>query len=454
MTEPVDVIGTATDAHFLKYELEIAPGGDTTFTHLKTGAAPVSNGVLGQLDPTLLINQIYDLRLTVFDTNGNQATAQVAVEITRNLKVGNFTLAYTDLIVPVSRIPVQVVRTYDSRDKAQGEFGVGWHLNVNTFRASANKVQGTGWQVFKSGTTFFLVPGSDHIVSVTVPSGKAESFDLQITPTMSPLVPFTSVQASFVARPGTLGTLVSLDNNNILIVDAQPGPVELLDDVTLNDYHPDRFRYTALDGTQTVVTRTHGVESVRDSNGNQVTISASGITHSAGPGIAFTRDSLGRTTAITDPKGQTQTYTYSPVGDLASQTDATGNTTTYFYTYRHDLVRIVDPLGRPLARTEYDDAGRIISLTDAGGHTTTFQHNLAARQDLVTDALGHATLIEYDERGNVLATTDPLGALQTFTYDAQDNQLSRTDALGATTTYTYDANNSLQPTMPTTRSID
>ncbi|MEO8974409.1 MAG: PASTA domain-containing protein, partial [Casimicrobiaceae bacterium] len=38
------IIGTATDANFVRYELAIAPSTDTTFTTIGQGAAPVSNG--------------------------------------------------------------------------------------------------------------------------------------------------------------------------------------------------------------------------------------------------------------------------------------------------------------------------------------------------------------------------------------------------------------------------
>src|SRR5207302_1642078 len=41
VVEPVDVVGAASDANFVKYELEIAPVGETTFTRLALGAAPV-----------------------------------------------------------------------------------------------------------------------------------------------------------------------------------------------------------------------------------------------------------------------------------------------------------------------------------------------------------------------------------------------------------------------------
>ncbi|MBX3024521.1 PASTA domain-containing protein [bacterium] len=443
ITGLTQVTGTATDRSFLRYELALARAGESEFTLVGEGSAPVVDGVLGTLDPTLLPNEHYTLRLTVFDRNGNSEAVESAFLVEGGAKVGNFTLRYEDLTVPVSGIPVQVVRTYDSRDKRGGDFGIGWHLDVQTVRATAARVLGRGWSVQRPGLGFVLVPGGDHVVSVTLPGGRIESFEMQLSPSSSLFVPLTRLQATFTPRPGSRGALESLDNNSLLIADPQPGPVTLLDDETLNEYHPDRFRYTAPDGTQYVVSRSRGGERVRDPQGNEVTVGPNGISHSAGPSVQFTRDAQGRITAVTDPRGMVQRYAYSPAGDLISHTDANGHITEFVYNATHDVVRIVDPLGRATARAEYDDDGRLIALTDAAGQRTTYEHDVVGRQEVVRDALGRVTVSEYDERGNVLAVTDPLGARTTFTYDGRGNQLTSTDPLGAVTTFTYDGDDHL-----------
>ncbi len=144
VTSSTQVVGSATDANFLRYELAVAPSGGTNFTLMGQGTAAVTNGVLGTFDPTLLLNGAYTLQLTVYDAGGNTTTAQVAIVVAGNQKVGFFTIAYNDLTVPVSGLAVQVVRTYDSRDKRMDDFGVGWSLGVNTFRVSESAVLGHG----------------------------------------------------------------------------------------------------------------------------------------------------------------------------------------------------------------------------------------------------------------------------------------------------------------------
>ncbi len=459
ITGLTQVTGTAVDANFLRYQLAVAPAGEASFTVVGEGPTAVTDGVLGSVDPTLLVNGQYRLRLTVVDANENAATTEVSVLVDGFQKVGNFTVTYSDLSIPLSGLPIQVQRTYDSRDKRSGAFGVGWTLTVNTLQISPSRVLGSGWEVVRPGLAFALVPVGDHRVSLALPSGRVESFDLQLAPTVSPLVPLSAVRASYVARPGSVGALESLDNNDLRIVDPQPGPVTLLDDVTLNDYHPNRFRYTAPDGTQYVLSRSAGVESVRDANANQLTIGPGGITHSNGTGVSFSRDGQGRITAITDPKGHSQAYAYSPAGDLVAHTDAAGSTTRYLYDRAHGLLRIEDPLGRSAARAEYDDEGRLVSLSDGAGQPITFEHDVEHRRELVRDALGRARVLDFDARGNVLAVTDPLGARSTFSFDARGNQLTETDPLGATTSYTYDAHDNVASITDalghaTTRSYD
>ena len=145
ITGPTPVIGSATDANFLRYELAVALAGDPTYTLIAEGTAPVVNGTLGTLDPTLLINDLYTVRLTVFDRGGNQSIATTTVQVSRSMKVGLFTISFQDLKIPASGIPITITRTYDSRDKTKGDFGIGWRLGIQSLRIRANRVPGTGW---------------------------------------------------------------------------------------------------------------------------------------------------------------------------------------------------------------------------------------------------------------------------------------------------------------------
>ena len=443
VTEPVDIIGTATDANFLKYTLGIALAGETGFTEIASSTTPVSDDVLGQFDPSMLINDIYTIRLTVFDTGGNQVFVETTVQVDEKLKVGVFNITMTDLQVPMAGIPIVVNRTYDSRDKRRGDFGVGWRLNIQTLRIRSNRVLGSEWYVFRSGLAFGLQATAAHQVSITLADGRVETFDLKVSPEVSPIVPFppTANQARLVATPGTLGTLESLGNNNLTILDGQPGPVFLLDDITNAPYNPDRFRYTDENGTQVVISKSGGVESVTDRNGNTLTFSANGITHSTGKSIDFVRDDLGRIIEVIDPEGNSQAYDYDGNGDLRVHTDTEDNSDRYQYDFNHGLLRIIDGLGNTIATNEFDGDGRLTATFDAEGNRVGFQHDLIARTSTITDPNGSQFFIEYDSHGNVVRSVDALGNETLATFDAAGNRASKTNPLGEVISFEFDGQN-------------
>jgi len=435
---PAPIVGTATDANFLRYEVDIAPVDETTFTRIATGVAQVANGVLGQLDPTLLLNGPYTVRLRVHDAGGNVAETSVVYVVARERKVGLFSISFTDLSLAVSGMPITITRTYDSRDKGMGDFGVGWRLDVDTLRLRTNRVLGTGWTTQNAGISVQLIALDQHYVTLTLPDGTVETFDLQLSPTSQPFaLDFTNV-VGFTPRPGTLGQLQGLDNGSLLVVPGGP-EVELWDDATFQTYDPRRFRYTTVSGQQIVIDRVTGVESVSDPNGNTLTFGAGGITHSSGKSVTFTRDGLGRITQITDPAGGVQHYAYDGAGDLIRHTSPVGSATNFTYDGAHGLLDILDPTGARVARNEYDVSGRLIASIDAQGNRVEFTHDLNASQEVVKDRLGNVTVYAYDAAGNVVSKTDPVGGVATFTHDARGNQLSETDPLGRTATKTYDA---------------
>ena len=211
---------------------------DAAFTIIATGAAPVVDGVLGRLDPTLLINDQYTLRLTVFDRGDNQTTTEVVVQVARNMKIGNFTLSFEDVAVPLDGIPLGVNRNYDSRDKRTGDFGVGWRLDLQSIRIRTNRILGTGWERIVQGPNVSLTATDAHKVTVTLPGDFVEQFDLAVSPTSNiGSLDFTNV-IGFPPRPGTLGLLESLENPGLFIVGAGTDGDALVDDSTLGALRP------------------------------------------------------------------------------------------------------------------------------------------------------------------------------------------------------------------------
>ena len=125
---------------------------------------------------------------------------------------------------------------------------------------------------------------------------------MQVSPTSGlGALDFTNV-VGFTPRAGTVGKLEALgrqQSNHLKRRNTRrTGEFN-----TLNTYNPQLYRYTSLDGTEFVVHRTNGVQSIKETNGNTLTFGANGIIHSAGKSALFQRDSEGRITQLIDPRG-------------------------------------------------------------------------------------------------------------------------------------------------------
>lgn len=459
ITSPTPIIGSVNSGTWaLKYALASADGTVTNpvFTTFASGTTAASNGTLGTLDPTVLLNGSYIILLTSTDQFGQTTQVSSDVNVQGTAKVGNFSLSFNDLSVPSPALPITITRTYDSRDKAPHDFGFGWTLSFVNVRVQKNGVLGANWQMTQSGgllPNFCLVESRPHIVTITFPDNRVYKFEATTNPQCQQIAPPETVDVTFAQLPTTTGTqgatLQIVGDNSPLVNPASPGPVDLLSIDTLEDINPTVFQLTTAEGFVYVIDQTRGATSFTDPNGNTVSINPSGITSSTGKNIVFTRDTNGRITQIADPAGHTLKYSYGATGDLASFTDGSGNITTFSYDVTHLLLNIIDPRGVQAVKNTYDASGRLLSTTDPSGNTTTFAVNTSANQELITDRLGNSTLYEYDADGNVTRLTDPLGNVTTATYDANDNRLTETDALGKTTSFTYDASgNMLTQTDP------
>jgi len=444
LTQITSITGNVSGGNW-KLEYSLADTDDPTkriWTCFATGSGTAS-GVLGSLDTTLMLNGLYDIRLTAEDQFGQGSIDLITVSVERNLKIGNFTVSFDDMNIPVAGIPIQVIRTYDSRDTRKGDFGIGWTLGIKNVRVEKNNILGLKWFQTRSDTfipTYCVEALRPHLVTVTMPDGKVNRFEARLDRQCQQAGPITQAHLIFTPQTGTQGTLSVDGDNTLFVAGSVPGPVDLIAADSSGIFDNTVFKYTSKDGTEFRLAQGSGLQSLKDTNGNTVTVSANGITHSSGKSISFTRDALGRITQITDPDGVSNVYTYDENGDLTAYKDRENNTTTFTYepTIPHHLRSIVDPLNRTPIRNEYDATGRLLKHIDANGEEIVYTHDLAASAEIVRDRLNNETRYEYDSRGNVLKKRDALGNETTYSYDANDNVLTETNALGKTTTSTYD----------------
>ena len=447
LTAPTAVTGSVSNGNWL---LQYAPTNELNpqaqqWTTFASGSGSAS-GSLAKFDPTLLLNGEYTIQLVATDNFGQSASTSVTVEVGRNMKLGAFSISFQDLSVPLPGLPITITRTYDSRDRTQGDFGDGWRLSIANVRVQKNGGPlGLTWdeEVSWSGLSdqYCLQSARNHTVTATFPDGRVYRFAPSTSTVCQLFAPIDSTNMTFVQVPTSANTsgatLAPADGGAVLVDGSIPGPQNLLD-YNGNPYDPTQFLLTTADGYTYSLDQKLGVTQVRDLNGNTLTINSSGVVSSAGKSVAFTRDGQGRITQVADPSGAYLTYSYSGAGDLASVTDRAQNTTTFGYDGNHYLLNISDPRGTPAVRSTYDPSGRLLTTTDASGKTINYMQNIAGQIEQVQDRLGNTTTYAYDADGNILSMTDPLGNTMSYTYDSFDNKLTETNALHKTTTYTYD----------------
>ena len=466
ITAPVNIIGTVRDDNLVGYTLSVIPFSGGSETIISTGINPVENDVLGKLDPTLLRNDSYILRLAATD-GGITVFIDHQFHVASNLKVGNFTLSFVDLTIPVSGIPITIGRTYDTLDaNVSGDFGFGWRLNLFDIDLRAN-VGKTGledvgiFEPYRAGTKVY----------VRLPDGRREAFTVapKIISSIAGGLLFIVgdfVTLDFIPNPGVTSTL-ELSRDITLILKPNGDLINPGSSIPFNPasslFQPLTYTLTTLGGLTFQIDPVTGkANSITDRNNNQLVFDENGVTHSSGKGITFNRDAQGRIISIIDPMGIPISFEYDEHGDLVSVLDREENMTQFDYRedIPHYLEKITDPLGRTGVRSEYDEEGRLMGIDNETSGERTFEYDLENFSSGVMDSFGNTIGIEYDEFGKVIAGSDPLenvtlrsfdgngyissltdatGRKGTFTHDQFGRRLSQTDPLGNTRKYVYNS---------------
>ncbi len=427
---------------FTQYKLAYSVAGHEDYVLIAQGDVASADEILGYFDPTLLKNGYYDIQLTAIG-KGIIATDLVTVNVSGNMKIGNFSLSFADLDTNVRGVPVSVIRTYDSRTRnTSGDFGFGWDMSFTDVTLDFSSKISENWYSEVSASsglfpisTYSIRESKAHRISVNLGNGMQDEFAVQPSPfaqAFSPIRYFDHVD--YIALNRSKATLqpVHVNKDSLLFVN---DIIYTIDYSTgMEPYEPQQYIYTTEDGTKYWIDVKEGLQKIVTMDGEEITFTQQGIDFSSGKSIRYTRDEAGRVTAITNDANETITYEYDIFGDLVSTTDLNGNQTRFVY-QDHYLTETIDPRGIMVSRNEYDDDGRLVKTIDANGNEMVFEHNLDGREELITDRNGGITRHIYDKNGNVLSTTDQNGNTVLNTYDENGNISTKTDAMGNVTQY-------------------
>ncbi|MCC6876763.1 MAG: PKD domain-containing protein, partial [Sandaracinaceae bacterium] len=466
-----DVVGTVRDPHLHRWTVDLREAdAEDAYRTLLEGTTEVEAATLGVLDTTQLRNGVHQLRLRAEDVNGRVSEDVRPIRIDGGAKLGVVTLSFVDLVVRDFGIPLAVVRTYDSRDTRQGDFGIGWRLDLRGGSVRHNYPTGEGFAVFTREGDFVPCQRTEdqmgHVTEVRLSDDEWYLFRpviLDPAPIAGSCGGHVSFEQVDGTRPGAtlliagseLDTLVRATANTVISSGSFVPWADLyqIEGGGVDVYQPQQFQLRLADGRVFDLDGARGITRVQDANGNSLFVTDEGLIHSSGRYVQFVKDARGRISQILDQAGRSVGYDYDAQGNLASFLDPAGGTTRYEYNaprFPHHLTDIVDPRGVRVAAFEYQADGRLRELCDADGVCTQSEYDLGAQSMTRFDGLRRPTQYAYDRRGNISRIADPLGNLTYLWYVPEDARYGRGDQLarrddpdGSSTLYYHDEYNNL-----------
>ncbi|MBN9692809.1 MAG: hypothetical protein J0M24_21400 [Verrucomicrobia bacterium] len=498
------VTGTARDPDNdpVEYALFLyRPGGSgeplavltpAPFDHQGYRVGAVINATLGTVNFDRVPNGVYDLVLAV--RGGPLATSTtVRIAVESQLKLGEFSFSEQDALIPVSGVSLTLVRTYRSFGAGSRDFGPGWSLSLLDLNVEMDEEREEiepFMEASSSDPNSFSLPlmsvrsGGGYNVTLDLP-GSEERTTFRFKPRQGG----PQLYAEWLPAPGITARLAMPAGKNAInpyFQGGRPAWTSFAGDLPFERVDIPELRLTTPDGTAYWLQRdlagddapfyhlTDGrriqprpgpyrLRQIVQPTGDRLVIENLSISHwatnasQADRQLTLVRTNLDRISEVRDPLAGSSGAAVVRFGydwtvgrlvrveRLVDRATATYVTNRYHYEdtrYPNYLTAIEGPSG--IARTFYDEQGRLSHVVDALGQTNQFVHDTANRVEKVINRLGQTTSMGYDPRGNVLAITNALGtavAQRTrYTYDDLGNRLTEANDLNVTNAYTYDTN--------------
>jgi RHS repeat-associated protein len=489
--------GTATDADGtdqVRYQvLLFDPKGNYVANALPGGTLDswttnrVTSGSLGTLNLSRFQNGAYDVVLQVSDQYTIRTDTKRII-LDSEMKIGMFSFSQEDLVLPVSGIPLTVVRTYNSFNTASGDFGYGWTYSVKDMEAQIDEER--SYMVDLDGSEALVRTGGGWDVTLTLPDGRRTTFVFNLIPTIYPDNNGLAYDAVWLAEPGVTAKLKTAspttgqslgDNSLMTLFNLEPYwgaaglgtpwqnfdfpklQLVLEDGTTFELERPDQGDHFFLsdEGSYSYMEPKGDLKlaRIKQRSGDRIEFADSLIQHydaqnNPTRSIKFQRDDDGRIIGITDPSGvQVVKYAYTN-GNLVAVYRLSDNSnplapvydvTLFQYTnsvFPHYITSIKDPQGVTPAINEYNADGTLKRHIDPDGRSITYSHDTTNRVETVTDRLGNPIGYLYDTRGNVVMITNLLST-NWFLFDTNNFKIAETNALLQATWFRNDTNGHL-----------
>lgn len=403
------------------------------------------------------------------------------VNITVNFPtdLGRFTLAASDLTIPVAGLSIRLNRSHDPRHGSGWSLGENMRFDHEAVSIAKTAPLGSGYTALRTFGQDCIVPNHDTLVTVAFGPTEIYYFRPRIVFQAgggNPCVGSSSVtylanirfefeavgplggQLAAFNAPGDVGMM----NDNALF-GSWSGAIEAAteDFFDIEPWEPDWsfFTFTAPDGTQYKFDGNGKLYQQIDRNNNALTFDWSGIYHSSGKQISFTRDGWGRVTEVYDPIALASSgvpaikYDYDDSGNLTNVARLVNRAGagTYEHTgYRYDdgsfpslITRVIDARGVTTVSNVFDGFGRLTRQYDAVGNYTSFDYEDNGRRQIVTDRNGKTARQEFTEAGQLASAQDAEGAVTRYEYDANGRPIAQIDPLGGVSSFAYNERDEL-----------
>lgn len=406
-----------------------------------------------------------------------------------DVATGNFFLAETDVSIATIGFPLEIRRTYNSKNSRVSAFGKAWTWNYGTeldtvaaapygvvwyredgaqtyFKQNPNdtfsneegvyeKLVQTGGvyrmtrkdqsvlvfdnsgkltaQIDPSGnTTTITRDGDGRITAVTEPTGRQLSFQYDSQGRIYTITDPLERSYKYSINPnGALASVImkSRDGSTFATGNYYYGPGGTWEMIGFRDIDGNGLEQE-VDSSQRVVTQSYN--------------SNAAVRFAYGPTTAFGFQIPAGATAVQDSRGRVHDYRYTSSNKVVShsrqhvQPDGSTVWLTESWGYASYLVNThTDPDGT--TKTTYDwDTGNLTRLEEPGDRVTTFTYDQWNNRTSTIDNLGRTTRYVYDANQRLTQVKDALARVTLTNYFANGRPQSVTDALGNASTFTYD----------------
>jgi RHS repeat-associated protein len=194
----------------------LLPDDDDYFR--SAAVAPKADGTyasLGKVDLTTIANGTYLVLLTV-ECDQEYAYDHADVVLDCPLKIGNVMFSQEDMVIPVSGVPIRVVRTYDSLKKdTDGDFGYGWTYSFANLDIELNEYRHKYGDPSAGGYTRRYGGAFDRDVTLTLPDGRRATFRSRFELDHYEQDKWPVWKVFYDAPPGVNATLVAYDETGV-----------------------------------------------------------------------------------------------------------------------------------------------------------------------------------------------------------------------------------------------